>query len=180
MKLAALVILVTGAGAGYWYLAPGSDPEDEGAKGTHVVRRQSLKITLTERGTLKAKNSTFIMAGTHAKLAWMIEEGSSVKEGDILVKLDKTDAEQRFEQYVGQITQFEAELKGATTEEQIQVDQNKTNLEKSRLTLDSRPAPVGAGCAAAGMTGCGAAKDCWGGVGAGVGRAVAAEAVACP
>ena len=136
MKLAALVILVTGAGAGYWYLAPGSDPEDEGAKGTHVVRRQSLKITLTERGTLKAKSSTLIRAETHAKLAWMVEEGSSVKEGDILIKLDKTDAGQRLEQYVSQITQLEAELKSATTEEQIQVDQNKTDFEKSRLTLE--------------------------------------------
>ena len=65
-----------------------------------------------------------------------MDEGKTVKKGDILIEMDKKDTEARLEQYANQITQLEAELKSATTEEIIQVGQNKTDIEKAELALE--------------------------------------------
>lgn len=104
--------------------------------GTHAVARGRLPITLTEKGTLKTKNSTQLRAETYAKIEWIIEEGKSVKKDDVLVKLDKQDTEKQKEQLENQVTQLEAELKSATTNELIQKQQNQTNIEKAELALD--------------------------------------------
>ena len=52
------------------------------------------------------------------------------------MRLDKKDATTRFEQLQSQITQVAAELKSAETNEQIQRDQNKTDIEKAERALD--------------------------------------------
>ncbi len=140
MKYLVIILIVAVAGAGgvaAWQfdLFAASKPNDDG-KGTHVVRRQTLKIVLTERGTLKAKKSTKIVCEAHGKIAQLIDEGKSVTKDDILVELDKEDTQNRLEQYENQITQLEAELKSATTEELIQVGQNKTDIEKAQLNLE--------------------------------------------
>jgi HlyD family secretion protein len=134
-----LVLLVgTAGGVAVWksdlLFAP-AERVDNG-KGTHVVKRQTLKIVLTERGALKAKKSTKIVCEAHGKIAQLIDEGKSVKKDDVLVELDKEDTQNRLEQYENQITQLEAELKSATTEELIQVGQNKTDIEKAQLGLE--------------------------------------------
>ena len=104
--------------------------------GTHAVARGRLPITLTEKGTLKTKNSTQLRAETYAKIEWIIEEGKSVKKDEVLVKLDKQDTEKQKEQLENQVTQLEAELKSATTNELIQQQQNQTNIEKAELAVE--------------------------------------------
>lgn len=140
MKQLVIILVVAVAGAGgvaAWKfdLFAAAKPQDNG-KGSHVVRRQTLKIVLTERGTLKAKNSTKIICEAHGKIAQLIDEGKSVKKGDILVELDKEETQNRLDTLENQITQLEAELKSATTEELIQVGQNKTDIEKAQLNLE--------------------------------------------
>ena len=74
MKIAAITLVVTLASAfGVWVTGLFRSGEDEagGTQGTYAVRRGSLPITLTERGTLKTKNSTVIRAETHAKIEWL-------------------------------------------------------------------------------------------------------------
>jgi HlyD family secretion protein len=132
-----LVVVAAGGIAAWksdWFSASG--PPDDNGKASHVVRRQTLKMVLTERGTLKAKKSTQIVCEAHGKIAQLIDEGKSVKKGDILVELDKEETQNRLEQYENQITQLDAELKSATTEELIQVGQNLTDIEKAQLALE--------------------------------------------
>jgi len=104
--------------------------------GTHVVAKGKLRITLTEKGTLKTKNSTFLRPETYAKIEWIIDEGKAVKKDEVLVKLDKQDMDKQREQLENQVTQLEAELKSATTNELIQKQQNQTNIEKAELAVD--------------------------------------------
>jgi HlyD family secretion protein len=104
--------------------------------GTHTVARGKLPITLGEKGTLKTKNATKLNAETYAKIEWIIEEGKTVKKDDILVKLDKQEMDKQREQLENQVTQLEAELKSATTNELIQKQQNQTNVEKAELQVE--------------------------------------------
>ena len=93
--------LVAGSGGFFFTGALRSSGKDAegGNKGTYTVKRNVLKITLTERGTLKTKNSTMINAETSAKIEWLIDEGKAVKKGDILVELEKNDVEQRVDNF---------------------------------------------------------------------------------
>lgn len=137
MKVAGgLVLLIAIAGGVVWRLAPGKLPVGgRDTRGTCAVKRQALRITLTEKGTLKAKNSTRVHARASAKIEWLIDEGKQVEKDEILVELDKKDTKNQVDQLANQITQLDAELKSATTEEIIQVDQNKTDIEKAELAL---------------------------------------------
>ncbi len=102
----------------------------------HTVKRGPLKITLIERGTLKAKKSTKIKCEVHGKLAWLAEEGAKVKKGDILVKMDTQQIQQQIDTLTNQITQGEAELKSAETAFTVQEGQNLTSIEKAELQAE--------------------------------------------
>ena len=139
MKIAAVTLVVTlASGFGVWFtgLVGSDEGEAGGIQGTYTVRRGSLPITLTERGTLKTKNSEIVRAETHAKIEWLIDEGKKVKKGDILVELDKTDVQQQVDSLKNQVTQLESELKSAETDELIQKIKNLTDVEKAELNLE--------------------------------------------
>ena len=139
MKIAAITFVVTlASGFGVWVtgLVESDEGGAGGVQGTYEVRRGSLPITLTERGTLKTKNSEVVRAETHAKIEWLIDEGKKVKKGDILVELEKTEVQQQVDNLNNQVIQLESELKSAETDELIQKTKNLTDTEKAELNLE--------------------------------------------
>jgi RND family efflux transporter MFP subunit len=107
---------------------------------TYAVRRGPLRITVSETGTLKAKNSVNIKAripGT-ARVVWLVPEGTAVKEGDKLAELDKTEVQKNIDSLESQLTQNDSERKTAKTEYEIQKADGKAAVEKAQLTLDIR------------------------------------------
>ncbi|HEX5138365.1 MAG TPA: efflux RND transporter periplasmic adaptor subunit [Planctomycetota bacterium] len=138
-KILLAVVLCGGLGGAVLAVGPfRGEKKGDGPRegGTYTVVRAKLQITLTEKGTLKTKNCTPLRAETYAKIEWIIDEGKTVKKDEILVKLDKQDTEKQKEQLENQVTQLEAELKSAATNELIQQQQNQTNIEKAELALD--------------------------------------------
>lgn len=142
MRKAAIALLLLGLAAGIaWGLRPegflrGEKVAAGEERGVAKVRRGSLRITLSETGTLKAKNSTPIRSEASAKIEWIVDEGKKVARDEILVELDKQDAKRQIEQLENQVIQGESELKSARTEELIQQEQNKTDVEKAELALE--------------------------------------------
>lgn len=132
------ILLFGGVGGAVWVVGPFGRKEGDGRRegATYTVGRGNLRIMLTEKGTLKTKNSTHLRPETQAKIEWIIDEGKSVVKDDVLVKLDKQDTEKQKEQLENQVTQLEAELKSATTNELIQGQQNQTNIEKAELAVE--------------------------------------------
>ncbi|MGH7163787.1 MAG: biotin/lipoyl-binding protein, partial [Planctomycetota bacterium] len=129
MRAAAPIVLALAAACG------GAAEGKRAGGGTYDVRRGALKIVLTENGSFKTKNSSPVRAETSAKIEWLVDEGKAVKKDDVLVELDKKDVKREVEQFQNQVTQLESELKSAKTEELIQEDQNKTDVEKAELQL---------------------------------------------
>lgn len=59
---------------------------------THRVTRRNLSVTVTEAGELESANNLDIkckVAGG-STILWIVDDGTEVKEGDILVKLDSS------------------------------------------------------------------------------------------
>ena len=68
---------------------------DAGTKLTHTVVRGDLRIMVTESGELESANNVDIkckVAGG-STILWIVEDGTEVKEGDVLVRLDASTIE---------------------------------------------------------------------------------------
>ena len=132
-----LVCLSAGGAVAAWQFGVFGGSDDIAIDdNVHTVTRGPLKITLIERGTLKAKKSTKIKCEVHGKLAWLAEEGAKVKKDDILIKMDTQQVQQQIDTLTSQITQGEAQLKSAETAFTVQEGQNETNREKAELAVE--------------------------------------------
>ena len=67
-----------------------------GPKLTHTIAHRDLKVTVTEQGTLESSNNTEVrckVKGANSTIVWIIENGTEVKPGDELVRLDTSTIE---------------------------------------------------------------------------------------
>jgi HlyD family secretion protein len=116
----------------------GNGGDGEGT--TFRVARGPLRITVSDTGTLRAKNSVNVKAripGT-ARVVWLVQEGAEVKAGDKLAELDKTEVQKNIESLESQLSQQDSERKTNRTEYDIQIAEGKAAVDKARLTLDIR------------------------------------------
>jgi HlyD family secretion protein len=102
------------------------------------VQRNDLRITLTESGTMVAKESKKVMAKVRneSKITWLIEEGKEVKEGELVVKLDEAPAKKAVEDLQLEILQTEANLKTARTESEIAEVETAAAVRKAEVGLE--------------------------------------------
>lgn len=106
--------------------------------GTFAVKRGTLEVTLTERGTLKTRNAVHISSEVRGRtrIEWLVEEGKSVNKGEPVVELEKADTLRRIDEIENNLIEIETELNSSLTEVAIQEEQNKTDSEKAELALD--------------------------------------------
>ena len=76
----------------------GADPtntEETGDVLTHVIGRSDLEVVVTENGTVESSNNKEIkcMVKGGSTVLWVIETGTMVKPGDVLVRLDQSQIE---------------------------------------------------------------------------------------
>lgn len=127
LLLAVLLAVSCGSGA----------PEDNPAA-THRLVKGDLRMTLTESGTLEARFKTSIrpQIKTGAKILSIVDEGTLVKAGDVLVELDKESVQREIEDLEDRVIQLEADLKNARTDLEIQKGENESAVEKAALALE--------------------------------------------
>ena len=103
----------------------------------YTVERGKLTVTITENGSLMAKNSEKIsFTGRRGgNITFLIEEGKTVAKGEVLCKLDTTELEKQIQQGELDIVKTDADLNSAKTELEIQVSENVAAIEKSKITL---------------------------------------------
>ncbi|MGB1071059.1 MAG: biotin/lipoyl-binding protein, partial [Planctomycetota bacterium] len=124
--------------AGIFFVFFGGETAENSGGGVVIVNRGDLPITLTERGTLTTRNATRIRSEVRGRrrIEWMVDEGSQVKEGDLIVELEKTEVQKRIDQLENELIAEETSLFSARNDRKIQEDRNKTNLEKAQLGLE--------------------------------------------
>lgn len=85
----ALVVAVVFFGAGP------TKSEDTADVLTHVISRSDLDVVVTENGTVESSNNKEIkcMVKGGSTVLWVIETGTMVKPGDVLVRLDQSQIE---------------------------------------------------------------------------------------
>jgi len=97
-----LVIALLGTAALAVALIPESgSSQDKGPRLTHTVQRGDLIVTIIEQGTLESAENTEIKCKVRTAsvpITWVIESGSEVKAGDVLVRLATLAYEDRLNQ----------------------------------------------------------------------------------
>lgn len=135
-----LVTLLLGtSGAIWWSLrTPDQAGQVSSTSLLHEVARGDLEITLTESGTLLARESRNVIfeAGGEATITWMIPEGDEIVEGQVICQFDTTELTTRIRDIGLEIAGTSAELENARTEKAIQESQNLTDIEKAEIALD--------------------------------------------
>jgi HlyD family secretion protein len=102
---------------------------------TYKVSRRDLKATVSEKGTLKAANQVLIRPEIpgQAKIVSLVEEGSTVKEGDVLCELDRTEVAKQVEDLENRVIQLQGQLAAAEAELSIQLSQNDADVRDAKL-----------------------------------------------
>lgn len=141
MNRIAIAAATLAAAGGAWFFPWSKEAVAAGAvpaRDLFTVRRADLRITLTENGTMVAKDSQKVAAKirNESKIVWLVEEGKDVKEGDVVCKLDEAPAKKLVEDVQLEILQTEANLKTAVTERDIQKVEGAANERKATIGLD--------------------------------------------
>ncbi len=135
-------VLIVVGGAGFYLKRHFGSEETAGdavsAESLFSVRRGDLLISITENGTLVAKESQRITPEIRgrAKIVQLVEEGKTVAEGDVICKFDTTDLDKEIEQLQLEIVKAEADTKTAQTELEIQIGDDAAKIEKAKIAID--------------------------------------------
>ncbi|HOI54785.1 MAG TPA: efflux RND transporter periplasmic adaptor subunit [Phycisphaerae bacterium] len=134
-----VLLLTVGAVIGsvaWWLNAKGAeDPERAVSGGTSVVRRGDLVVTVTEGGNLRARKSTDILnkvEGT-STIIELVPEGTQVQPGDVLVKLDAADLQEKLISEDAQLQTLKASYLAAEEALAIQLSTRESELKKAEL-----------------------------------------------
>ena len=135
-----LLLVVAAAGGGYYFFRRSKTNKSKQAAAAaaamdkvFTVKRGELKLGIVQPGTVSAskKHRVVPQANVRTTIVWIIEENAKVKKGDILVKLDATDLENR-------IRDGEIELENLKKEYEIAVETQK--LEDSTQAANMKAA----------------------------------------
>lgn len=138
--LIALGLLAAAGGVvallGPWAGAPAT--QGLGPESLYRVAHQDLEITLSEQGTLVAKEArkVVMLVQRGGKIVSLVEEGKLVTEGEVLVSFDTTELQTQIEQLKLEIVQDETNLRSAQTELEIQRVENLSAIEKAASQLE--------------------------------------------
>lgn len=116
---------------------PGGDTEVTDDLATFLVRRGPLRISVTESGTIKAREQVIIKSEVEGRTSvlYVIPEGTQVKEGELLVELDASLlVDTRIDQQI-KVQNAEAAYIGARENLAVVENQAKSDVDLAELTL---------------------------------------------
>ena len=132
-----LLLVVAAVAVLLWRLSTaGGGPQTD--SNVFTVAPRSFPVVLREKGELKAAKSVDVKSEVEGRstIIWLIEEGTQVAEGDLLVRLasDQIDERVRSEE----INEANAAAAAAAAEKghEILLDQNASDLRKAELALE--------------------------------------------
>ena len=96
-RLGVVGAVAVSAFAIWWGATWSRSPSDSAAIDKFTVEPRTFSVLLTEKGELKAANSTDIKCEVEGRstIISLVEEGKAVKEGDLLVELASDEIDER-------------------------------------------------------------------------------------
>lgn len=105
---------------------------------TFVVERAAFDVTLAIPGELEAVHSVTLSApdlNGQIKVTWVVEEGARVKEGDVLVRFDETELQDRIEEAQNTLDVAETKISQRRAALSVRLGDLENGVTSSRLQL---------------------------------------------
>lgn len=105
---------------------------------TFTVKKGPLRISVTESGTIQAREQIILKCEVEGRttILTLVEEGTRVKKGDLLVELDSSDLiDARVDQQI-RVQNAEASFIGARENLAVVENQAKSDIDKAELAFD--------------------------------------------
>ncbi|MCG3135993.1 MAG: Multidrug resistance protein MdtA [Planctomycetes bacterium] len=96
----------------------------------HSVQKRDLRVTVTEKGTLKTANQVLVRPKIpgQAKIVSLVDEGSQVQAGDVVCELDSTETLKQVQDLENRVIALRGEVAAAEAELEIQTGQNASDI----------------------------------------------------
>lgn len=104
---------------------------------TYTVRTGPLTIAVNETGTIKSADQRILKSEVEGQRAitWIIDEGSEVEPGDLIVELDSSELENDRTERSIRVQNAQAAYVRAQEQLEVVKSQNRSNISKAELDL---------------------------------------------
>lgn len=140
--IVAAAVLAVGGGVAAWY-AFFRTPAARADVLTHTVKREPLVITIAEKGTLESAENADIVCkvkagnkGFSSTINWVIDDGSRVKPGQLLMILDDSGLKDQEDDQRIKVRTADANLTKARNDYKIAVDQDANTVRTAEAALE--------------------------------------------
>lgn len=139
------VILITIGAVAWPWVFPGGSAGAERDRATVKVERKDLVVGVSQPGQIEASNKVIVRCQVRrdTKIKWIIDEGSFVEPGELLVKLDdtalidrRTESEQRVDSARSSLVAAQVALKNTESQAQSDVQKARLDLEFAKLEVE--------------------------------------------
>ncbi len=103
---------------------------------TLAIERGAVDLVVRASGSLAPRNRTVISAPISGKVEWLIDEGTFVKKGEEIARLDSAEYQDNLEQNKLDLAVAEAELRRAKAEEALVKAQLAQDVKRCGLELE--------------------------------------------
>lgn len=132
--LLTIVILAIAVGGAFLFMLTSKRQADKNATSvSYTVQRGPLKINLTESGTIKSRDQHIVKSQVEGRtsIIYVIEEGTVVKEGELLIELDSSELQDRLVDQQIKVENTEADYVSSTENVEVTRIQNQSNIAKA-------------------------------------------------
>ncbi len=138
MRLLILIVALPLAALATWWSLSSSGVGDGPTTTNFEVRRRTFQVTLQEKGELEAAKSITINSEVEGRstIISLVPEGSSVKQGDLLVELASEEIDERLQSHKIEVASAQSALESAERQLEILKAQNASDVRKASLNLE--------------------------------------------
>jgi multidrug efflux pump subunit AcrA (membrane-fusion protein) len=106
---------------------------------TAAARKGDFAVIVRARGELKARRSVQVSAPVNVpelRIVWLAPQGSTVKEGEPVVRFDPSSARQQLDEKLASLKQAQAALDQAIAQARISAEQDKIELAEAEYQVE--------------------------------------------
>jgi len=137
-RVIAIVLLVCLVFGGWYAVASFTTTIGSVDPTVFVASKRSFPVTIEAKGELKAKHTIDVKCKVEGRstILTVIEEGVTVKKGDMLITLASDEIDERVRQEEANEASAIASFEAATKDLEILIDQNKSDIRKAKLKIE--------------------------------------------
>ncbi len=131
-----VVLLLAGGGAYVAFFRDGA--RREATTELAAATKGSFEVTTTSSGELESRNKVELrsMLEREATIVRIVDEGTRVKAGDVVIELNTEDLQQQINEELLQVESVRAQLVAAENAYNIQLNENESKLREATLKVD--------------------------------------------